>query len=275
MSRKKEQANLIRKLGAFFAPIEHLVANPDLYDDQTRARVFARAFVERDELANSVSRFVEGEPGHRYLIQNSKFHAALNCFVGTVLHNNDTSSLQDALEKCTPLMQEAILEVPVEGVSGILDARSPFTAYCKLKDICCATLQKLIWTDRYFDASVFHRYLREVRAAAGVTLVTLDPTKLTSAKDKARHAEFTDVSRLYAAERGPHSYRLVAHPDFHDRWLRCDAQLYALGGSVKDAGQKSDFSIGSIDPTAGNLGKVDELVCTGRELFGPAQTTHL
>jgi hypothetical protein len=274
MDRKNEQADLIRKLGAFLAPLEDLVRRPAQFDSQARARVFARVFVEHDAISGAMSRFADGEPGHRYLIQNNQFHGALGVFMGFVYNKNDTDSLKHALEKYTPAMQAAILEVPVEGVCGILEAGSPFTAYCRLKDICCATLQTLVWTDRYFDASVFHRYLREVREAATVTLVTLDSAKITSTKDRARHSEFMDVSRLFATERGPDRYRLIANPDFHDRWMRCDGQLYALGGSVKDAGQKSDFAIGRIDPTAENIKKIEDLVTAGTELFGPANRTH-
>lgn len=274
MDRKNEQADLIRKLGAFLGPLEDLVRRPDQFDTQARARLFARSFVERDAIANAVSLFVDGEPGHRYLIQNNSFQNALNQFMQFIYTQNDTESLKGALAKFTPLMQAAILEVPVEGVSGILEAKSPFTAYCRLKDVCCATLQTLIWTDRYFDASIFHRYVREVREAANVTLVTLDASKITQPKDRARHNDFMDVSGLFAAERGPAHYRLVAHPDFHDRWLRCDGQLYALGGSVKDAGMKSDFAIGRIDPTTENMKKIDDLIAAGRELFGPSNTSH-
>ena len=104
--------------------------------------------------------------------------------------------------------------------------------------------------------------------------MTLDAAKITKQKDVARHREFMDVSRLFALERGPAHYRLVAHPDFHDRWLRCDGQLYALGGSVKDAGMRSDFAIGRIDPMTENMKKDDDLVAAGCELFGPTNMTH-
>jgi hypothetical protein len=274
MDRKNEQADLIRKLGAFLAPLEDLVRRPAQFDSQALARVFARVFVERDAISGAMSRFADGEPGHRYRIQNNQFHSPLNEFMSFVYNKNDTDSLKHALEKYIPAMQAANLEVPVEGVCGILEAGSPFTAYCRLKDISCATLQTLVCTDRYFDASVFHRYLREVREAATVTLVTLDAAKITSTKDRARHSEFMDVSRLFAAERGSDRYRLIGHPDFHDRWMRCDGQLYALGGSVKDASQKSDYAIARSDPTAENMKKIVDLVTAGTELFGPGNRTH-
>lgn len=274
VDRKKEQAELLIKLGEFLGPLRDLVNRPDQFDAHARARVFARAFVERDGLSGAVNQFVRGERGHFYVIQSNTFHDALNNLLGHVHRQEDDASLSKALKGLTPLMQSAILEVPVEGVSGILQANSPFTAYCRMKDISATALQVLIWTDRYFDFTIFHRYLREVRDSANITLVTLDPAKITQPKDRLRHNEFMDVSRLFAAERGPANYRLVAHPNFHDRWLRCDGQIYALGGSVKDAGMKSDFAISHIEPTAENMKNVDDLVGAGTELFGPSNTTH-
>ena len=47
MERKSEQADLIRKLGAFLGPLEDLVKRPDQFDTQARARLFARSFVEQ------------------------------------------------------------------------------------------------------------------------------------------------------------------------------------------------------------------------------------
>lgn len=276
MDRKNEQADLIRKLGAFLAPLEDLVKRADQFDAQGRARLFARVFVEADAISSAVTQFAGGEPGHRYVIQNKEFQNVLRELTNFIRQMKEIDSLKEALERYTPRMQTAILEVPVEGVSGILEAYSPFPAYCRLKDVCCTTLQTLIWTDRYFDAGLFHRYLREVRKDASITLVTLDVSKITARKDKDRHNEFMDISRLFAAERGRGQghYRLIAHPDFHDRWLRCDGQLYALGGSVKDAGHKSDFAIGRIDPSPANMKKVDDLVSAGVELFGPGNPSH-
>ena len=87
-------------------------------------------------------------------------------------------------------------------------------------------------------------------------------------------ADFLAVSRLFAKERGPHAYRLVMHPKFHDRWLRCDGRICVLGGSVKDAAMKSDFTIGTLDPSASNMKKLDDTVAEAAELFGPSSTAH-
>lgn len=46
--------------------------------------------------------------------------------------------------------------------------------------------------------------------------------------------------------------------------LVLDGQLYALGGSAKDARYRSDFAIGRIDPTPVHLQKVDDFASMTR-----------
>jgi len=275
MAKKDEQANLIRKLGAFLAPVEDLANRPDDFDAAARMKVLARIAGDRTAFGNQVASFMQESPGRPYSNHQNRFLNTLKEVVIEVQRDGITpEEIRRLLDESVPIMQQALMEIPTDDVSGVLMADSPFTAYCRIQDMCRATFSTLIWTDRYFDKTIFHRYLSEVRPGASITLVTLDAAKVTQPKDKARHNEFMDISRLFAAERGPARYRLVSHPDFHDRWLRCDGQLYALGGSVKDAGVKSDFAIGRIDPTMENMKKVDDLVAAGNELFGPANTTH-
>ena len=118
-------------------------------------------------------------------------------------------------------------------------------------------------------AGLFHRYLNGLPDSVSVVLVT---------KDRGNHAEyqsFLDISRLYANERGSSKYRLVAESTNHDRWLRCDDQLYHLGGSAKDAGRRSAFTITKLEPTPENFQKLDTLAGSGTELFGPNSPTHV
>ena len=48
----------------------------------------------------------------------------------------------------------------------------------------------------------------------------------------------------------PGDYRVVTDEHFHDRWLQCDNNLFALGGSIKDIGNGTTFTITRIDTTA-------------------------
>lgn len=37
---------------------------------------------------------------------------------------------------------------------------------------------------------------------------------------------------------------------------------------------KSDFTIGTLDPSASNMKKLDDTVAEAAELFGPSSTAH-
>ncbi len=82
------------------------------------------------------------------------------------------------------------------------------------------------------------------------------------------------VSKLFAQERGPQGYQLVTDEHFHDRWLRCDDKLFSLGGSIKDLGNESTFTISKLDSTSDNIRQVEEPMRRGQEVFGPNNPNH-
>ncbi len=163
---------------------------------------------------------------------------------------------------------KAILDIPTEVSSEVLEARSPFQAYCKLKAFCETTNLKLVWVDPYIGAGLFHRYFSELPESVEVTLVT------KKRSGSAEYQEMLDISRLYAQERGPSKYQLRVETSNHDRWLRCDDQIYHLGGSAKDAGKRSNFTITKLASTPENFQTLDNLITSAAELFGPTNTTH-
>jgi hypothetical protein len=83
-----------------------------------------------------------------------------------------------------------------------------------------------------------------------------------------------DISKLFALERGPTGYRLIVSDDFHDRWLRCDDKLFSLGGSIKDLGNDSTFTISKLDFTPENVKYFDDAINGGSEVFGPNNPIH-
>lgn len=128
--------------------------------------------------------------------------------------------------------------------------------------------------DRYFDQTLFGRYLVDVPKSASVTLITYPESKCRGLADRQRHADFMGISKLYAAERGPTGYRLVTDEGFHDRLLRCNDKLFALGGSIKDLGKDTSFTLAKLDSTAENIKRFDDAISTAVEVFGPRQPQH-
>lgn len=269
MNRKEQQAELIYKLGLLLRPIQDLIDYPDRQTPQTRSRACAKFASDLTSYHQSVRTFTRSEPGHLYDYEWNTIHNCLTRFGNELNGKRDqTDELQESVETVRTEATRLILSIPTEIDTEVLEAHSPFQAYCKLKVFCEATKQKLIWADPYMAAGLFHRYLNELPDSVEVVLVTKERN------NSPEYQSFLDISRLYANERGSSKYRLVVEPTNHDRWMRCDDQIYHLGGSAKDAGKRSDFTITKLDTTPENIQKLDTLTASGTELFGPTTPAH-
>ena len=168
----------------------------------------------------------------------------------------------------------AILSIPVPVESDIHEAMTPFSTYRLIHDVCATARQQVVWIDRFFDRTVFHRFLADVPTTAMVTLVTWPDSKCRGAGDNRRYVEFMDISRLFATERGSGQYRLVTNEEIHSRLLRVDNTLLHLGDSSKELGKGLTFTISKLDATESNRNEFDKLATDGTELFGPTNPNH-
>lgn len=273
MGRLHQKNDLLVKLGRLFGPLQDLAEHPEAYDEQERAEALARYFAEYPELASEFESFSRGHPGHNYTIQYHKFFSALRGVQRDLLRNMD---LAEVLPNKLATAIDAINAIPTPRSSAILDAGSPFTTYCFLKSLCEAdAANEIVWIDPYLDMNVFHRFLLGVRSDVQVVLVTSQPGGNARPKDKTRWQQFLDISRLYAQEHGPKHYRLLVHPSLHDRWLILDQKrFFTLGGSAKDAGNRSYFTVGHLDASPENLQAVQDHITCGVEYFGPGTLVH-
>ncbi len=268
-NRKEQQAEILIKLGYLLAPLQDIVDYPDQQTPQTRARASAKFANDQVKFSLDVDSFCKGEEGHRYRIEDDRAMRWLSKLADNLMdYRDEPEKLAPCLEQARNGVVDAILAIPTEVDFEVLEAQSPFQAYCKLKTFFETVSRKVIWADPYMGASLFHRFLRQLPASVSVTLIT---------KDRGNHGEyqsFLDVSKLYAQEKGASRYTLIVESTNHDRWLQCDKQIYHLGGSAKDAGKRSPFTISKLAPSQVNFQKLQDLIDSGTELFGPNQTTH-
>lgn len=271
MNRKKQKEDLIYKLGLLLGPLQDFVDNPERYNPDSRSRTAAKYFADDPRFEMELREFCYSEPGHVYHREWRKLHNALHrlrCAVEE--HLDEPEVLKDLMEEKRRLIRDELMSIPVPTDAQILEAYTPFSTYCCLKELCQTVSGELILVDRYLDSSVFYRYLRDVSTDVKVVLLTWPDTK----RNVREFSEFMDISRLYAVERSHDKYRLVVHEGFHDRWLCCDGQIYGLGGSFRDAGHKSDLTLTKVDPPDEGLKRIIQLISEGTELFGPSQNTH-
>ncbi len=188
-------------------------------------------------------------------------------------HDNlSESDLLKLVREVSARVTEILMSIPVPVDSAIYEAQTPFSTYCFVKDLCSTVKTRIVWLDRYFDQTVFHRFFTDTPRSVQVTLVTLPLSAAKGKADTQRIAEFLNVSRIFASERGQAGYRLISNNQFHDRWLQCDQKLFTLGGSIKDLSKP--FTVSRIDFTPENEKHFDDAITSGVELYGLTQGQH-
>lgn len=271
MNRKEQQAEIIYKLGLLLAPFEDLAHHPERYDSESRIQIEARYSAENPTFLNQVQAFTHGEPGHVYESVGRDIFKLLRALQSDVMNYRDEPKrLLNNINYTRQAIVNEILRIPCAGEGMILEAYTPFSTYCRIKDICQTAARRLIWVDRYLDSSLFYRYLRGIPDTVIIVLITWPADKRKS-KD---YQELLSMSRDYAAERGSDFYRLLVHPSSHDRWLCSDDSIYSLGGSIKEAGRGAYFTMTRVESSPQNLQKVEKLLSTATEIYGPKCPAH-
>ena len=208
MNRKREQATIFTQLGELFGPLMSMAENPASYDSDERTRIHARYCFDVELFRNKVTQYGQGEPGHYYQIQWQRVHRTLT--IHSLLDHSINPESYCAAAKTTYRESfDALYSIPVPIESSIHEAHSPFSTYCLIKDLCLTAANTVVWIDRYFDSSIFHRYFVETPLPTLITLVTWPKTRCNGSKDIKRYEDFMDISKLFAQERGTTGYRLA------------------------------------------------------------------
>lgn len=273
MGRKELQAQLLYELGLLISPIQHIVDNPQSYNEQTRSRAGARFFHDQANLLAKVFDFTKSEEGYLYAREQSSILQLWDNLRGRVKdHLDDHVKLGECINKYVPAIRHELLRIPVEPDALVLQPNTPFTSFNILRDVfeCCS--RSIIMIDRYLDSGVFYRYLRHVDPNVSCTLVTWSQQKYVSTGSNWN--ELMDISRLFANERGATMYKLVANENIHDRWLYVDNQIYSVSGSIKDAGKKAEIVITPIASSTQIASSISNAIHTGVELFGSNHPQH-
>ena len=267
-SRKEQQAELLIKFGKLIAPMEELVNYPDQQNAQTRAKASAMFANDRENFQCLLNDFTRGEPGHNYTVENSQISGRLNRFTNQMLSfRDDTEKLSNELLDLRNTLVRSILAIPCELDSEVLEAGSPFSAFVKIRSICETASQHLVFVDPYMGQGTVRRYFHCISEQVALTVIT-------KRRSGDEFRDFLDVSKLFADERGQSRYCLMYHPDLHDRYLKCDETVYHLGGSLKDAGKKSGYTVSKIRMASDGVAEVLELLGESTEQFGPNESNH-
>jgi len=268
ISRKEQQAELLIQFGELVSPLEELVEYPDTQTANTRIKATAKFTHDRDNFQHLLNAFTHGEPGHDYKAENTQISGHLNRFTNQILSfRESTENLRKELQDLKNTFIQNILAIPCELDTEVLEAGSPFTAFMKIRSIFETATKQLVLIDPYMGQGTVRRYFHNIPEHVTLAVVT-------KKRSGDEFRDFLDVSRLYAKERSPSHYSLMYHPDLHDRYLKCDNTIYHLGGSLKDAGSNSDYTVSKIQDESDGEAKIRNLIADSTEQFGPKQLNH-
>ena len=249
---------LLTLLGMLIRPISDL-----LEDDSSGTairHVRARFRADYKNLMQSVSVVCRPNPQLSYdeeLIAVKRKAWQFDALMTALLDGRPREALLEEFHEIAAGTANLIRDIPADDLSSILPAASPFNAYQTLRALCGSAQERLELFDPYADGHTIVRYLSEAAPSVAVRLVT--SSKAIGAKSAVHDSHLRSVADLFGQERG-NLFSLLVNQDLHDRHLRVDDAIYHLGGSVKDAGRRSPYTITQVNDSPTTSVALDQIL---------------
>ena len=157
----------------------------------------------------------------------------------------DTSTFINDIENNYNVMAEtlsAIAQIPLPPVDLTIKAQNPFTAYCFITHILSTVKDYLYVMDPWIDATLFYRYLYQVPKTTKIRIISSSNNWGNKIK------EVESVEELFKVEYP--NYGRKDDPTLHDRRIITETAAFSLGGSIKDAAKKSEYTIVQLAETS-------------------------
>jgi hypothetical protein len=258
MERKQQQAELILMVGDVLRPLRDVCEQSNSSNEGVRRTVRAQLTTDLGQLRRAVRRYCKDGTAD-YSNEYEDFDRALSRLEQIVkvhLVEKPDLVLLD-LNNVRSQLVSKIIDIPSHSAGGIFEARTPFTTYLRLRTLFATASPRAVVVDRYIAPELFVRYFCVLEPSTQLTVVTWPKA---SHRGKNAYDSFVDIARMYKAERP--DFRLLTHPDIHDRWLQFGTDLYHAGGSSKDAAEASYYTLSRIESSA-DRERVEQLIAEG------------
>ena len=243
---QNSQAEVVARLGAFLVSLNAfrntLVAENSYNIDLSEIRKLQPIVSDFMSRAVELNKFYTNYHYQTYYKEISRAVTQISTMLGNqTLQSKQLKNAEFLRKYCSPV--EAISEVMlasaqivISSIDANIKAGDAFTAYLFFSALFSSTLSELTVIDPYMDQSLFDRYLFKLNPRILIKLVT-DNDNLKGIK----LSQFESVEKLFKIEYP--KYQRESRKSLHDRYLITDTHAYSLGGSLKDAAIKSDFSV--------------------------------
>lgn len=241
---QNEQQDVVTKIGAYLEPIKIFISKcseNENYAEDINVLRSLQPFVGSKELLNSVHGFLTNNAYLAYYQELAHpFFAISNLVALQTLPSKriKTDLFISAIEKNSRMIAEvlvAIAQIPSPPIDMTIKARQPFQSFCFLINILSTVKDYVYIVDQYVDSSLFYRYLYRLPNNLTIKVVS-DSTKWTRGLN-----QFVSTEELFKAEYP--NYQRIERNNLHDRFLITETTALSLGGSIKDAAKKSDFTL--------------------------------
>ncbi|MEO0644856.1 MAG: hypothetical protein AAFZ17_01670 [Cyanobacteria bacterium J06650_10] len=243
------QQEVVSKIGSLISVLQsHITELASLSSDSSELEVIRRLQPVIGEFSARKGELYSFYNNYHYdayyqVILNILHHIGRLLAVQTMPTSNQTldsfvSELKSALKRIQEVMI-ATAQIVTPQVESNIKAKNPFTAYLFLSRLIDTSSKELCLIDPYVDASIFYRYLYRLQKSVKISLIS-NRKNLTG----TRKEQFQTVEEIFKAEYS--LYTSDFRNSLHDRYLINETAAYVLGGSLKDAARKSDYSVTQV-----------------------------
>jgi len=239
------QREIVSRLGAFLSQLSTLIEVIDQGDEtdlDSKIKSLQPVIGEFISQASLIHKFLNK---HHYMAYYRSIVPISNS-IATILANQTMPSkkaksevFKRQYESYVNEISEAMIAIAqllAPNVDVNIKARNPFSAYCFINSLMKSSQNMIMVVDPYIDKTIFLRYLSDLPSGSDIKIVT-DPEKLKG----RRLSEYESIEASFVTEYPNYERKMVNN--LHDRYLVSDGIAYNLGGSIKDAASKSDYSI--------------------------------
>ncbi len=245
---QREQQDVAVRIGAYLAPIRDFIdkseSNQPYADDVNNIRrlqphVGDQKFLK--EILHFLIRYnyeaygsMIRDPYHRF--------ASLLAIQTLPSKRSATKDFIAEMKRMYSIASEgliAISQIPLPLIDINIKAQFPFQAYCFFVHLFAEVKEFIYLIDPYIDITIFHLYFYQLPSTSKI--------QIASSSDKWNknvREQIEVVESLFLAE-----YKNYVRKDcaeLHDRFMITETAAFQLGGSLKDAAKKADFSIVQI-----------------------------
>lgn len=245
---QQEQQNVVIRIGAFLTPIKDFIekSQADLsYADDINNIRRLQPHVGDISFLTQINDFLRKYNYSTYYgeILTPYHHLASLLAIQTLPRKKKKpEEFLENIRKWTEAISEAaiaIAQIPSPSIDAHIKAQSPFQAYCFFTGLLLSVKDFFYLVDPYLDVSIFYNYFFRLPKTTKIQIASSPEKWNRTAKEQIEALE-----PLFQSEYPNYSRKNIA--DLHDRFIITETAAFQLGGSLKDAAKKSDFSVVQI-----------------------------